>query len=194
MALFPQGSGSPTLLSLYLPRCHLGPRSATGHSPCIRTFPLSHLGRSQGDPPVVSFQSLKYLERWWAFPNAGLSCLKHDCKVLAVGTLHGSPMNGIRGAASMWITSTKPVLERSSRTSSGVPCRNLLLQDPILKEMASAAHNRFDCRCQQDGGCTVAQVVHYPTPDTLEPCSAMARVWNMEPSSLYDAYYILVHG
>lgn len=123
MALLPQGSGSPTLLSLYLPRCHLGPRSVTGHSSCIRTFPLCHLGRSQGDPPVVSFQSLKYSEQRWAFPNAGLSCLKHDCKVLAVGTLQGSSMNGIRGAASMWITSTKPVSEGSSQTSSGVPSK-----------------------------------------------------------------------
>lgn len=158
----PQGSGSPTLFSLYLPRCHLGLWSVTGHSSCIRAFPLLHLGRSQSDPPVVSFQSLKYLEQRWAFPNAGLSCWKHDCKVLAAGTLQGSPMNGIRGAAFLWITSTKPASEGPIGPLQEHP-RNLLLQGPSPKEMASSVHNRFDCRCQQDGGCTVTQVVHSPT-------------------------------
>lgn len=47
--------------------------------------------------------------------------VKTQRHVLAAKAPLGSPRNGIRGAASVWITSTKSASVGSSRTSSGVP-------------------------------------------------------------------------
>lgn len=110
----------PTLLWLYLPKCHLGRRSGTGRSSCILAFLLLHWGRSQGDPSVGLFQNLKCLKQQWAFHHT-VSLVKTQRHVLAAKAPLGSPRNGIRGAASVWITSTKSASVGSSRTSSGVP-------------------------------------------------------------------------
>lgn len=120
-ALLTPGRWCPTVLWLYLTRCHRGPQSVTRYSSCILASPLLHWGRSQGDPTVGLFQNLKCLEQQWAFHNTRFSWVQRNCTCSRLEHHGASPRDGTRGAASVWITSTKAASEGSSRTSSEVP-------------------------------------------------------------------------
>lgn len=115
----PQEDGAPGWL--YLTRCHPGPQSVTRHSSCTPACLLLRWGRSQGDLSVDSFQNLKCWEQQRAFLQGKALLGKSQMHMRRAGTSMASPMEGIRGAASVWITSTKAASEASSRTSSGVP-------------------------------------------------------------------------